>query len=565
MQRLFQIIFLTFISLSMLCSAALAQATDTKQPSNKPKATAAEADKEDKQPSEKEEAASEKADDSNDEKPAQSDEADDDTEKQETKEADSKEKSTEKTDKAKKPEKKKPKPHKVEAEKLTIEVELDGIFVASDTEEIALRPEVWSRFKVLEAVEHGTKVKKGDVLVRFDDEDLEEDLAEEALDQSIGQLSLLQEEEELPRVKRLLELSFENAERRFQQTKEDYEYYHSTDRPITVQITNFRYESAKQQLEAAQEELKQLQQMYDADELTEETEEIVLRRQKFAVETAELVLSLNKESRDYTLNVSLPRSDKYYETSLEEAELAYKQAKTAVEMGATRKSYEMEKKREARAKSVERHGKLLSDKGLMELRAPCDGVVYYGKCTNGKWSQINTMKAKLKPFGSVTANSVLMTIVKPGALHIESSIGEKDLAEISESQTATVIPTADKDLEWSGKITSVQAVPGASNKFQVLLDFEAEDTPDWLAAGLTCDANVITYEKEDAVVIPQSMVQTDEGNDKIKYVMLVDPEEDEPIRRKVKLGRKKDKIVEVLKGLEPGDEIVKEDKKKDED
>ena len=43
--------------------------------------------------------------------------------------------------------------------------------------------------------------------------------------------------------------------------------------------------------------------------------------------------------------------------------------------------------------------------------------------------------------------------------------------------------------------------------------------------------------------------------------MLVDEEEDAPVKRKVKLGRKQDKMVEVLKGLEEGDEIVKEEKK----
>ena len=86
-----------------------------------------------------------------------------------------------------------------------------------------------------------------------------------------------------------------------------------------------------------------------------------------------------------------------------------------------------------------------------------------------------------------------------------------------------------------------------------------------MVAGMTCEANITVYENEEAVVIPQDLVQTDEDNEKIKYVMLVDPEEDEPVRRKVKLGRKKGKNVEVLKGLEEGDEIVKEEKKEDDE
>ncbi|NOZ40331.1 MAG: HlyD family efflux transporter periplasmic adaptor subunit [Planctomycetes bacterium] len=504
---------------------------------------------------------------------AKSDKKDDKKEKADN-ETDKKEKpdtkSAAKSGKPKKKAKEKPKPYKVKRDELKIEVDLDGTFVADEMEEVALRPEVWSKFTVLEAVEHGTEVKKGEVLVRFDDEKLKKDLAVEALSQSIGQLSLLQDEEEFPRIKRLLELSFEDAERRHEQTKEDYEYYLANDRPFTVKIANFRFKSAEEQLASAEEELKQLQQMYEADELTEETEEIVLRRQRFAVETAKLILELNKESRDYTLNVSLPRSDEYHKTSLEESELAYKQAKTAVEMGMTRKNYDMEKKRTARAKSMERHGKLLSDKGLMELRAPCDGVVYYGKCTNGKWSQIASLKAKLKPFGTATPKSVLMTIVKPGTLHIESSLSEKNLPDVTAGLKATLIPAADKELELEGKVAHVDTIPGASNKFRVDLEVDLAKAPEWLVAGMTCDAKIVTYENKEALVIPLDLVQTDKENEKIKYVMLVEAAEDgveqeKPSRRNVKLGRKKGKIVEILKGLEEGDEIVKEEKKDEED
>ena len=579
MQRLVVLTMFFFASLLLVLPAENCSAEAVEQPAQpnlvKEKADAeAETDaKEKADESEKQESPAKDSDDAKTTDKASDDKADSekaDSEKKEeaADESAEDEKPATKSDKPKKKAKEKPKPHTVKREKLKIETKLDGIFVAEEMEEVVLRPEVWSKFKVIEAVEHGTEVKKGDVLVRFDDEKLEENLAEESLSQSIGQLTMLQDEEEFPRLKRMLEISFEDAERRHEQTKADYEYYLSTDRPFTVQIAKFRYKSAEEQLASAQEELKQLQQMYEADEITEETEEIVLRRQRFAVETQELILELNKESRDYTLNISLPRSDERYKSALEESELSYKQAKTALDIGKTRNNYAMEKKRKARAKSVERHGKLLSDKGLMVLRAPCDGVVYYGKCSSGKWSQITTLKGKLKPFGSVAAKTVVMTIVKPGALHIVSKLSEKELPDVAADMKATLLPTADKKQELEGKVTHVDTIPGATNKFQVKLEVDLSDAPEWLVAGMTCDAKIVTYENKEALVIPNDHVQTDEDNDKIKYVMLVvsdedEVEENEPLRRNIKLGRKKGKIVEVLKGLEEGDEIVKEEKKDD--
>ena len=458
---------------------------------------------------------------------------------------------------------KEPEPFKVEKKPLTIEVKLDGSFVADKMEEVELRPEVWTKFKVLEAVKHGAQVSKGDVLVRFDPEDLEKDLSKESIDQRIAELTLMEAEENYPRSKRLAEIRFENAKRSFSQTEEDYEYYKTTDRPFFVEIAKYRLKSSQEQLAAAKEELEQLQQMYEADELTEATEEIVLRRQKFAVETAKLMLRLNTEDHDHMLNVILPRRDESYRTAMEESELRFKQAQTAFDTGLHKQVYEMEKRRQTRSRSVERHAKLVADKSLMTLRAPVDGVVYYGRCLDGKWSEVSSMKNKLKPNGTASAKSVLMTIVQPRPLHILSSFGEKMLPEMKEGLKTTISPVADEELEFTAKVAKFDTVPGKSNKFEIQFELDSSELPEWLVAGMTCKANVETYHNPDALQIPLDMVQTDEDDEELKYVMLVEEAKEEPVRKRVKLGHEKDKMVEVLEGLEEGDEIVKEEKKED--
>jgi len=465
--------------------------------------------------------------------------------------------------KKKKEEEKKPEPHKVERNGLKIEVDLDGVFVASDTTEVALRPKVWTQFKVVEAVEHGDHVKKGDVLVRFDEEKIEERLADESLDQRLSELSLMQEEEQFPRVERALELSYDQAKRALEKLEEDIAYFKETERPQRELIAQYYYESAEEELASQLEELEQLEKMYEADDLMEETEEIVLRRQRFQVETAELILGLEESRRAYSLEVMLPRREESFDNALEKEKLDFEQVQSAKSLGLTRERYALEKKRQSRVRSVEKHAKLVGDRALMEIRAPSSGVVYYGQCINGKWSQIGSLKSKLRPFGTVSANSVLMTIVNQRPLTILSSIAEKEFADFSVGLPATIAPAADDELKLSGKVSEIATVPGADKKFAVELDVSTSDAPDWLVAGMTCKTKVTTYENEEAITIPSDMVETDEENEKIKYVMLVDPEDDEPVRRKVKLGRSKDKDVEILKGLEEGDQIVKQEKEED--
>ncbi len=459
---------------------------------------------------------------------------------------------------------KKSKPFVVKRKPLKIEQELDGIFVATEMHEVAVRPDTWSRFVVLEAVEHGKQVKKGELLVRFDDDQIDDRLADEAIDLRLNELSLMLAEEETPREEKMLELAYREAKRSYEQLVEDHQYYLNTDRPFAERIAKYRYESAKEDLESQREELAQLKKMYEADELTEETEAIVLRRQEFEVNTAELMLELQTASRDYTLNVSLPRNDLTYTTALEGAKLALERAKTARELGTSRGKYELEKKREARAKSVRTNAELLGDRGLMELRAPIDGTVYYGRCVNGKWGEISTLSSKLVPYGTIPPNTVVMTIVNQRPLFVTTDLSEKEFTDYKLGLTATITPSEDADVEIEAKVKSLAGIPNASRKFEMQFDLEKSELPDWLVAGMSCTAKVLTYEKKDALQIPKDFVQTDEENEKTKYVMLVVEDEDEPQRRDVKVGQSKDDMVEILEGLEEGDKISKDKPKKEE-
>ncbi len=503
-----------------------------------------------------------------DKKPAKEEAGDKKDKASKSEKADAKEKaeSTEKDEeKSEAEEKPKAKPFTVKKKPLKIEQKLDGVFVAEDMEEVALRPDTWARYVVKEAVEHGTEVKKGDVLVRFDDEQIEEKLADETIDQRLSELALMQAEEQAPRTEKLLKLAYEAAKRSHDQLVEDHKYYLDTDRPFAERIAKYRYESSKEDLASQEEELEQLKKMYEADEITEETEEIVLRRQEFEVSTAKLMLELQEANRDYTLNVSLPRNDLFYTTALNEAKLALEQAKTAMELGTTQGKYDLEKKRAARSKSLQANAKLLKDRDLMVIKAPTDGTVYYGRCVSGQWAEIGSMMAKLVPYSMIPPNTVLMTIVKQRPLYVVTNIGEKDLPEFKTGMKATTTPTADTDDELAAKVTKLAGIPGGGKKFEMRLDLDKEDLPDWLVAGMSCSVEVTTYDKKDALMVPADLINTDEDDDKIKYVMLFKGDDREPVRREVKIGKTKDKEVEILSGLKVGDKIVKEDKKKDEE
>ncbi|MHB8900215.1 MAG: hypothetical protein ACYC6Y_15810, partial [Thermoguttaceae bacterium] len=80
-----------------------------------------------------------------------------------------------------KPEAPKPATYTVKADLFRIALELDGVFVAGTMTEVDLRPDSWQAFKVIKAVEHGEEVKKGDVLVEFETDKIDEAIADQEM------------------------------------------------------------------------------------------------------------------------------------------------------------------------------------------------------------------------------------------------------------------------------------------------------------------------------------------------------------------------------------------------
>ncbi len=52
-----------------------------------------------------------------------------------------------------------------------------------------------------------------------------------------------------------------------------------------------------------------------------------------------------------------------------------------------------------------------ADREQLTVTAPAAGIVYFGQNDRGKWTTASTMVKQLRPGGSVTPNTVLMTIV----------------------------------------------------------------------------------------------------------------------------------------------------------
>jgi len=457
---------------------------------------------------------------------------------------------------AEKPEPAKPDAYTVKKEPLRIELGLDGVFEAAKATGISLRPEAWSTLKVLKAVEHGTVVEKGDLLLALELEKIDQAIADLRTENELADLSLRAAEQQLRSLEQTTPMDLEAAERAYRVAKEDAEYYFEVARPLNVKAADFSLKSAEEYLEYQREEVRQLEKMYKADDLTEETEEIILKRARNALERAEFRFEEAKIQYKRSKSVTIPRQDETVKESFKRAEVAVENARAGIPTTLEKLRLETEKLRVARARSEEKLEDLLADRAAMTVRAPVAGVVYHGKATRGKFSTGNASN-QLNPGSTLAANNVFMTIVQPRPMSIRTSVPEKELHKVAAGIQGTAVPTAFPEMKLTAIVGEVAAIPLSSGDFDAQITVALGPKADALMPGMTCKVELTCYENKEAIAVPPKALGSEDTNGEKSYVYVLG-KKDQSKKRYVTVGKRTADKVEILGGLKAGEKILAE-------
>jgi multidrug efflux pump subunit AcrA (membrane-fusion protein) len=456
-----------------------------------------------------------------------------------------------------------PKTHTVARQPFKVEVEVDGVFEAVERHEVSLQPEVWTSLKVEKAVDEGTSVTKGEPILWLETKQLDQELRDLEFSRELGYLSLKQAEVELQSLEKSVPLDLESARRSRQVAVEDLGYFLQVDEDHKKRSAEESLKSAEHSLEDAQEELDQLEQMYKADDLTEETEEIILKRAKRSVDRGNFYLESSRLRHDRTLQFLLPREKHQVQESATRAELNLAKAEATLPTQLETKRIELEKLQHAHQQTEEKLAFLRADRELMVVEAPASGVVFYGESERGKWSTAASIRSKLRPGGTVGANSVLMTIVPPGPLVVRVDVPEDKFRYFKEGTPATIEPKAYPDAEYRGTSARVSPIAVKDGVYDGRISFEAGDDDPQPLVGMTCKVVLIPYSRDDALTVPSQAVFGEEDDAEQKYVLLHSEDQDEPKKQPVEVGEEHKGRVEILSGLDEGDVILLEEPKEE--
>ena len=463
-----------------------------------------------------------------------------------------------------------PKDHTVKSGPFRNQIAVDGVLLPAMATPVKIDPKQWKTLSLKSLAQHGTSVKKGDVIASFDVEALEEHVKKVTRGRESAKLQLDRVELELAAIRKTTPLDLEATRRAAAQAKESLENWHKIWRPLEIEENDQNLKNAEQMLLSAKEELNQLEKMYSAKDMTEETEEFILKRTRWSVEKAEFTLKQMKEVHPDVLKIRIPKIDKDRQEAAERTAIALDRGEKDYAAVLKLKELEVAERRVAFEKEEKDFAELKADlEMLAAVKAPADGVVLWADWTGTdgatKYAEFDK-KYAATPRACVVAQDVLATIVSGTPARVAAKLAPDARGDIAYAGPApeekaaanryvTLESTPEKAIPV--KIVSIANQPDAQGRLPVILSLPADAlagkgaaTP---AAGTKTKVVLSDYRKDDAVTIPAAFIDTAFDGGSLKESVLVKAGDGAPQRREIQTGQRNAKGVEVVNGLKAGE------------
>jgi HlyD family secretion protein len=445
-------------------------------------------------------------------------------------------------------EKKKVETVEVESKALKFFESFAGVLESTRVHEIKTDFQSWSDLVVEQVVEQGVAVSPGKTILKFKTETLDKALAEAEFAFKNAEFDFQKAELELKLAKETFELDNAEAERAWQEAQDDYQYYLNVELPNQMDDLAYSKKTAGFSLEYSKDELDQLEKMYLEDELTEESEAIVLKRAQRSVESAERYLKRSTIGLEREEKTEIPRQKVAREVALRKAEQEHKRAMIALPIAKDKAEVGFKQAKLALDDKAKKFAELKSDRDKMEVKAANAGIVFYGRCEKGKWSN-----RKLEVDQKLNQDNVVMTIVDTGALLIRASLDEGKLANLSPKMRGKAIVSAAGATPLSVTIASIANISAEDGKFdcEIMID----NLPGGMNAmpGMGCKLSFLVADRDAVMVKKASVFSDDDGVSHFVYVV----DGDQISRKDIVVGKSIGDDFEIVEGLSPGSKIAK--------
>ncbi len=437
---------------------------------------------------------------------------------------------------------------------MTISVLLTGNVNAQVKYKLAL--EAAFNTKLLWVIPENTRANKGDILAKFETEDLQIKVDEFKLNLQNTQKELEIAVEE----KRILESSnyaeIKTAGDAVEDSLAAFSKYRKLEGPRDDDAQDVKVNDAKKLLDDAQNAYDNAKDDYSntvyMKQEDDDAAKLKLDGLKKKAEREKISHANSLLERKIFKRFSYPNRISQLTNSVAQTKLNLNKTKIKCASGLIQKENAISRIDENRKKlerDLKKHQDYLE---IMELVAPVDGIVTYGDPDNRRGGGPIELKIGM----DIGRKQVLLTIPDMSKLIVEFDLPEQYRSKISLDDAVIITPDSLTNLKIRGKISKIALLPvnlifwdRTSPKIYTSEISLNEQDPD-LMSGMSVQIEIITETLKDVMSIPIESVFEEEG----KYFVYLKGG-DKPKTAYVTLGISNDNYVHIKSGLSEGDTV----------
>ena len=440
---------------------------------------------------------------------------------------------------------------RVRRDDLVIGLQQGGYVNASKKHKLALQAN--HRTKLIWVIDENTKIKKGDLLAKFEVDDLLEKIEnfEIELDNLTKELDLAKENYRVIVSENAAAL--QDAEEKLSQADDalrKYRRFERINKRDSLELAITEAEDALKTEEDAYREARDKQYEATSTQNAEEVRQAALDKQQARIDKAENTLTNAEDNFKVFRRYDHPSQLLRLVNAYDQAKLTLQKVKISTESKAIQQRKSMENlRRRVRwvSKQLQRYKEYLP---MMEWRAPEDGVVIYGD-PDRRWGNID-----VKLGIEVGRGQVLITIPEISNLVVDFDLPEQFRSKVQVGNKATITPDSLPGEKFDATISHIATLPvnmvswdSASPKiYKTKLKLDKQSAK--LVNGMSVQIHVVTKVIPKVLFVPIEAVFEENDRFFVYRSGLGGPQE-----VTVEIGESNDNFVQIKSGLQENDVV----------
>lgn len=415
-----------------------------------------------------------------------------------------------------------------------------------------LRSELEESAAIVFIVEEGSLVKKGDLLVKLNDQKLRTERQDAVLQRETARADVVAAESAVRIQKTENDASLKKAQTEVELAKIELRKFDAGDAVERRLELSLAVERGEREVARLTEKVDRARELLAREFLSEDE----FKRDELELIEAQAQLQKARVAREAYENYTHHKERRRLESDLEQAEAELEKTIHRNESELESKEADLANKRqqleirEAEAAELE---ELLAK---TEIRAPTDGLVVYATSLE-QFSWMNNEQA-LNVGSQIQPNQEIIMLPDTSEMVAAVKVHESLVGRIRPGQQAVITVDAAQGRKFTGRVETIGIMARTGGwrdpnvrEYEVRIALDLAGQTHALKPSMRCEARITLQEVEDVLAVPLPAVFT-EGANQFVYVVEGGKYRQTPVR----VGRRSDTMVEVASGLKVGDRVV---------